>query len=116
MLKKISLSLLVTLLFSQSVFAQQMNLKLIPKVSKLVTNHYLWTLSATCKIQSNSKNKIKVSVIKNKGIINGKNLSNGQGSTVTVNNNDSIYVSAESGAEVKLVNLGDEDVQAICMT
>lgn len=99
------------------VYAQQVNLKLNPKASKVVTNHYSWTLEANCTIQANqAKNKILVSVLKNKGRVNGRNLANGQATSLVVHNNDNISVSAEPGAQVNLLNLGTSPVQAVCST
>ncbi|KTC65795.1 Uncharacterised protein (plasmid) [Legionella adelaidensis] len=101
--------------FATQAFAGKV-IKLSPKESKQLTNNYLWTLNATCSIQTknDNKNKIRVSILKNKGSVNGKNLTTGQGTSVTVKANDSISVSAEPGTKVNLINLGDEPVQAIC--
>jgi hypothetical protein len=99
------------------VHAHQVNFNLAPKVSKLIENKYLWSLNATCTIQCNqAKNKIMVRVVKNKGVVNGRNLSDGQMTSVVVHNHDSITVSAEPGAQVNLLNLGTEAVQATCST
>jgi hypothetical protein len=112
-----ALAFLSIALFSLSANAHQVNLKLVPQASKLIENKYIWSLNATCKIQCNeSKNKIMVRVVKNKGIINGKNLSGGQATSVVVHNHDSITVSAEPGAQVNLLNLGTDVVQATCST
>ncbi len=96
-------------------YAHQVNLTLAPNGSKLLENKYLWVLNATCTIQCHeSKNKIMVRVIKNKGTVNGKNLSNGQATSLTVQSNDSISVSAEAGAKVNILNLGHNTVEATC--
>jgi hypothetical protein len=99
---------------SPAAFAQKV-IKLSPKESKSLTNNYLWTINATCNIQgSQISSKILVSVEENKGQVNGKNLSKGQATSVSVKNNDHISVSAEPGAIVTLINLGDDSVQAVC--
>lgn len=93
-------------------------LSLNPNETKLLTNHSLWTLNATCNVQgmNQAKSKIKIIVLKNTGTINGKNLSTGQGTSVTVKNNSSISVSAEAGTQINLINLGSEALQAVCST
>ncbi len=107
---------IITLVATQT-YAHKVDLKLMPKTSKLITNHYASTLTANCIIQTKeSKNKILVSVVENKGRINGKRLSKGQATSITVHNNQSISVSADAGAQVNLLNLGVDSVNAICYT
>lgn len=102
-------------LISSQVFSH--TIKLSPKESKSLTNHSLWTLNATCNIQGKqTKSKILVSVTENKGQVNGKSLSKGQKTSVNVQNNSSISVSAEPGTTVNLINLGNDPVQAVCYT
>jgi hypothetical protein len=103
-------------LATSSVYAQHMDFNLAPKASKVVKNPYLWTLSATCTITSKDKNKISVHVLGNTGVVNGKNLTVGQSTSVLVENKDSISVSAEPGAQVTLHNMSDDAVQATCST
>lgn len=91
-------------------------IKLSSKESKSLTNHTLWTLNATCNIQSSKANsKILVSVVENNCKVNGKKLSKGQATSVTVKNNATISVSAEPGTTVSLVNMGTESVEAVCV-
>ena len=97
-------------------YAQQMSLNLPPNASKIVTNHYGWTLSATCTIQTKAKNKIRVSMLDNTGTVNGKTLAVGQATSIVVQNHDSISVSAEPGTQITLQNLSDDPVQASCAT
>jgi len=101
---------------TSNAYAQQISLNLAPNASKVVTNHYGWTLSATCTIQTKAANKIRVSVLDNKGAVNGKKLSAGQATSVLVHNHDSIVVSAEAGTQVTLQNLSNDPVQASCAT
>lgn len=106
--------LLVFPMLSSSAFAMQLSLTLGPKGSKLITNNFSTIMNANCVVQSGSKNKVIVSVLKNKGRVNGKNLTNGQTTLVRVNTNDSINVSAEPGTEVTLSNQGLDQVKAMC--
>lgn len=90
-------------------------IKLSSKESKSLTNHGLWTLNATCNIQGKqAKSKILVSVLENNCKVNGKKLSKGQATAVTVKNNETISVSAEPGTTVSLVNMGSDSVEAVC--
>ena len=99
-------------LATPKVYAQQMSLQLAPNGSKVMTNHFVWTLNATCIIKTKAKNKIRVSVLDNKGAVNGKNLAIGQATYMVVQNHDSISVSAEPGTEVTLQNMSNDPVQA----
>ena len=118
MSKIINLSILILIGFLGSPAQAQKTIKLSPNETKSLANNSLWTINATCTIQGNikKKNKIRISVLKNKGTVNGKNLSSGQATSVTVKNNSSISVSAEAGTEINLINLGNEGVQAVCST
>jgi hypothetical protein len=104
-------------LLSSQVDAQRV-LKLNPKESKQLKNSSPWSINATCAIQSNNKksSKVKIKVLKNSGVVNGKNLSQGQATFVNVSNNSNISVSAESGTEINLMNLSTEDLKAFCNT
>lgn len=114
MLRACLITMIIFVLTSSQVIAQQ-TIKLNPKESKQLTNHLLWTLNATCNIQGGpASNTIRVSVTENKGSVNGKNLSKGQATSVTVKSHDSIAVSAEPGTTVNLRNLGTGTVEAVC--
>lgn len=91
-------------------------LKLAPNETKMLANNGPFTLTATCNVQGSHPihSKVRVVVLKNKGIINGKNLTRGQGASVTVKNNSNISVSADSGTQISLVNLGSEHLEAVC--
>lgn len=117
MTKIFNLSTLILLaFFSSQIHAKTIALK--SNESKLLTNSSLWTLNATCTIQGNNQthSKIKIGVLKNSGSINGKNLSTGQSTFVTVKNKSTISVSAEAGTQINLTNLGNEELQAVCFT
>ncbi len=115
MYKYLSLTALtIMILATPKVYAHSISLQLAANGTKSVTNHFGRTLSATCKIQTKSQHKIRVSVSENCGSVNGKNLKSGQARSVMVHNDDSISVSAEPGTQVTLENLGDDPVQATC--
>jgi hypothetical protein len=91
-------------------------IKLAPNETKMFANNGPFTLNATCNVHGTHPihSKIKVVVLKNKGIINGKNLTSGQGTSVTVKNDSNISVSADSGTQINLINLGSEHLEAVC--
>lgn len=114
MLKRLLIALFTFAVMTPQAFAQQ-TIKLNPKESKQLTNSLLWTLNATCKIQSEQgTNVIRVSVTENKGTVNGRNLTKGQATSLRVKGHESISVSAEPGTTVNLVNLGSKAVEAVC--
>lgn len=116
MLRALIISIFTFAFISSPAFAQK-TIKLSPKESKSLTNSAMWTLNATCNIQGvKTKGKILVSVVENKGKVNGKNLSKGQATSLRVKSNDNIAVSAEPGTTVNLVNLGADTVEAVCYT
>lgn len=107
---------IIVLFCSQANAGKTINLS--PNETKLLANNALWTLNATCTVQGlhQNKGKIKISVIKNSGVINGKKLSTGQGTLIQVKANSTVSVSAESGTQINLINLGSDELQAICST
>lgn len=114
--KTLTLSVFIIIGFFCSQTYAQKTLKISPNETKLLANNTLWKLNATCTIQSTHQGKIKINVIKNSGTINGRNLSSGQGTLIQVKNNSSVSVSAESGTQINLINLGTEELKAVCST
>ncbi|MDP3562064.1 MAG: hypothetical protein Q8R83_07805 [Legionellaceae bacterium] len=118
MIKTLGMSMLACIaLVPFQANAQTMNLKLAPNQSKTISNSYMWTINATCTIQTNdSKKTLVVNALKNNSQVNGKHLSSGQKTSVTVHNNDNISVSAEPGAQVTIFNSSVDSVVASCST
>jgi hypothetical protein len=116
MLKTLNFLLLIgfTMLSTQ---LEARTIKLAPNESQMLANSAPFTLNATCSVHGDHPihGKIRIVVLKNKGIINGKNLSSGQGTSVTVKNDSNISVSADAGTEISLVNLGSERLEAVCL-
>ena len=113
----LSLSL-ISLFYCCSPANAQKIIKLSPNETKLLTNNTLWTLNATCTVEGahKSNDKIKISVVKNSGVINGKKLSTGQGTLIHIKASSTVSVSAESGTQINLINLGEDELQAVCST
>jgi hypothetical protein len=104
----------LALLLSQAVYAQTV-IKLNPKESKSLTNHMMWTLNATCSLQaSGTQNKVLISVLEHEGKVNGKKVAKGHPTALNVAGSKNISVSADPGATVHLVNMGDHSVEAVC--
>ena len=98
-----------------SASAANMELQLKPHHSQGIENTYAFTINATCKIKaSNNNNKIRFNVTKNTGTINGKKLSRGQSTSITVNNQDQVSVHAEPDTKVTVYNLSNNTVTASC--
>lgn len=116
-MKKIINSLLVIGLTFLSTQLESKTIQLAPNETKMLANNAPFTLTATCNIHAAHPihSKVKIVVLKNKGSINGKSLSTGQGTSVAVKNNSNIAVSADSGTEINLINLGSEQLEAVCV-
>lgn len=100
-------------LISISVNAKTVNLA--AHETKVLTNYSLWNYHTTCDVKTdNKKDKIQIKVLKNSGTVNGKTLTSGQSKIIALKNNSHIDVSAESGTEINLINLGDSELQASC--
>ncbi len=108
-------ALILAACFSQPASAATIDMKLEPHHSQGIENSYAFTINATCTITVKSNhNKIRFNVTKNKGSINGKTLTNGQSTSITVENQDQIIVHAEPDTKVTVYNLGDSTVHANC--
>ena len=117
MMKLINTLLLTTIMLFTSHQAQAMNLDLAPKGDKVLTNNTLWTIHATCHIHASSAKKtIKIHGVKNSSQVNGKSLLAGQTTSMIVYADKTVEVTAEPGAQVNIMNLSDESVEAVCST
>lgn len=106
--------IIVLMIFSTVLMAQH-TFQLAPKQSKELTNHAFWTINATCNVHGvKNKGKIKISILNNKGKVNGLSLKSGQATSFSVHENQKISVSAEPGTRVNLINLGNDAVRAEC--
>ena len=100
---------------SMQAHPQSMSVNLAPQQSKMLANSSPLTINATCTIQTkHDAQKIQVHVHKNNSHVNGLMIHDGEQKTLKINNHDSISVSAEPGAEVTIVNQGEDSIQAVC--
>lgn len=82
---------------------------------QVLANQFLWTIKAVCKIScENESNLIAFKVLRKSGSFNGSQLSAGDSMEVLVHPHDKLYITAFSGAQVELVNLGEQTVTAEC--
>lgn len=126
MIRKLGLSLLgITCLFSvQGEAAVPQAFRSGPAVEyvlnvnepQVLANQFLWTIRAVCKIKCDvdDGNLISFKVLRKSGSLNGESLTVGDSVDVVVHNSDKIYISAVSGAQVELVNVGTETIKAEC--
>lgn len=92
-------------------------ISLAPNETKSFANSTPFAIKASCNVHARHpiNAKVRIVVLKNKGVINGRNLSSGQGASVKIKNNSNISVSAEAGTEINLINMGSESLEAVCM-
>lgn len=109
-----SFCLIVSTFILGSPVAGALSLKLNPKGSQVFENTYHMTVNAVCTLQCRDVNKIKVSIMNSRGRVNGKTLTSGQATSLSVHDHQSITVTAEPGAKVSLLNLGNFPIQASC--
>lgn len=83
---------------------------------QLLANPFIWTAKAVCTILSdNNNNKLSVKVTRKTGTLNGTKLSVGDSMTLILHANEKIYITAVSGAEVELLNIGEKAIRAECV-
>ncbi len=102
--------------FAQPARAQSMDISLAPHGSKLIENNFSFSLDANCVVRSQGEGKqtIRLHVLKENGVINGKKLDKGESTSVVINGSKSVSVHAEPGSKVNIQNLGDGPLEATC--
>lgn len=111
------LFIITTTLATTQIDAACLNLELAPKEHKVISNGTLWTIHATCQIQTSATKKtIQVGGLKSTSQVNGKSLSEGETTSMTVYDQKTIEVTAEPGAQVSITNMGADSVVAVCST
>ncbi|KTD54282.1 hypothetical protein Lsai_3104 [Legionella sainthelensi] len=80
-------------------------------------NYMFWTIEAKCKIITEDENDdLLVEALAKQGKVNDAPLSKGHFLQITVHPDQILKLSADSGAKVKITNLGEHTVKAICST
>ncbi len=126
MLKQIGLSL-VCLVGAMNASASAVNhalqsgvtleYDLPPHDGQIFTNYMFWVVNAKCQITTeDATNDLLIEVLARKGSVNEMQLSQGESMKVVVSHGDILGLSADSGAKVKITNLGLHMVKASCST
>ncbi len=89
--------------------------KLLPNDPQLISNQYLWTVSAICIIKNKTDdNFLSIKVTKKQGTLNDEVLVAGDSRIIRLKYNDEINITAKSGAEVELLNIGKTPIITEC--
>lgn len=125
MIRKIGISLLLAVAsLSTSVHAfpshplqagLTLEYDLPPHEPQLFVNFMFWPVEANCKIVTVDVNdELVAEVIARKARVNDAVLTEGQSVRVTVLPGQNLKIGADSGAKVKITNMGESLVKAIC--
>ncbi len=88
---------------------------LTPNNPQLISNQYLWTVNAICVIQSETDdNFLAFKVTKKQGTLNDELLVAGDARTIRLKYKEKVNISAKSGAEVELLNVGKDLIVTEC--
>lgn len=81
-----------------------------------ITNPFMWSVKAVCTMstEKTDENFIAFKVLRKSGSLNGVSLNTGDSMTVHIHTNDMMYINAQPGAQVELVNIGEEVIKATC--
>lgn len=95
-----------------------MDFVLNPHDRQEFTNISFQTINSKCTIitDSTTGNDIFVEVLRKKGKVNDVPLSTGDNVIIHVNNDDNLFIVAESGGKVALTNLSDFKIIAKCVS
>ena len=84
---------------------------------QIFSNIFFWKIQATCTILSEVPGSpISAKMLRKTGSINDITLATGDSIALMVQTGDKLYISAESGAKVEMINLGEKKIIASCST
>ena len=82
---------------------------------QLLSNPFLWAIKAVCTIKSeNNDNFLSFKMTRKAGSLNGTKLSTGDSMKISLHANEKMYITAVSGAEVELINIGAQVIRTEC--
>lgn len=130
MLRKIGLLLLcaggivATPIFSMTehLFMQGRPIEyaLTPNDPQVFSNIFFWKIQAVCTILGESDGApgthISARMLRKSGTINDTRLATGDSIGLVVQPGDKLFITADSGAKVEMVNLGEETIIASCIS
>ena len=89
---------------------------LIPNDPQVFSNIFFWKIQAVCTILGETAAApISAKMLRKTGTINETLLGTGDSSGLVVEPGDKLFITADSGAKVELVNLGEETIIASCL-
>ena len=84
---------------------------------QVFSNVFMWTVKASCTINSTEANNIiSFRVLRKTGSVNNMNLSSGETVTLILHPKEVVYITALPGAKVELLNQGRTTILASCST
>lgn len=128
MLRKIGFSLLcAAATLSTNVYSANHTLQpglsleyvLAPNKPETFINYMYWEIEANCIISSENKtvgNELFAEALAKQGKVNDVVLTMGNSMRVVVHNGETLKISAQSGAKVRITNLGQNTIKATCST
>jgi len=86
-----------------------------PNRPNAIDNPLFWQLDTQCLIVTmEGENLLKGTMKRNNATINGRYLSEGESTTLTVRNKEFMHIVADRGARVEIINFGKKTVTATC--
>lgn len=127
MIRKIGLMMLcLTALFTGNAFSAHRHLmtpnmsidyEFPPNVAQVFSNFLFWTINAECVISAEAPvTKVSARASKKSSTVNGMTLPKDETLYFEFKDKDILRISADSGAEVELVNLSTKTIRARCST
>tara|TARA_B110000879_G_C11099651_1_gene482616 strand:- start:957 stop:1325 length:369 start_codon:yes stop_codon:yes gene_type:complete len=108
-MKKILISLFLSLMACQANAAYHYDVLLQPNKTEVITNQMWWTLTGDCQIES-SESLITLDITVNGvGSINGQKLSSGESVQVNAHNGESFELVADAGTKLKITKVESPD-------
>ena len=84
---------------------------------QVFSNIFFWTIKASCVLTSETpENFLSVKMLHKSGSVNNMRMISGDTMTITIPTGERIDISADSGAKVELVNIGNKNIKANCST
>ncbi len=125
MIRKLGITLLCagglfstqTFSITNHVFTQGLAVEyeLPPNDPQVFSNIFFWTLKAVCTVISDvPDNSISIKMLRKTGSVNGIQLTVGDAEGLMMHPGDKLNITAESGAKVELLNLGNISIKASC--
>lgn len=91
--------------------------ELVPNEPQIFINYLYWEIEANCKmITQDESDELFVEALAKQGKVNDVILAKGSSMTIPVHQGENLKITAESGAKVRITNLGQHTIKAVCTT